>query len=135
MAYLAVIGSHSVNGVAPLHTELLKTDVLRGLYQVYPERFNNKTNGIATRRWVQLANQPLQVMSYTNHTILQEALETWPIDMFKNLLPRIYQIIAEIDRRYREQQTPIFGKALVDQTAPLGNGQVRMAYLAVIGSH
>ena len=59
MAYLAVIGSHSVNGVAPLHTELLKTDVLRGLYQVYPERFNNKTNGIATRRWVQLANQPL----------------------------------------------------------------------------
>lgn len=76
-----------------------------------------------------------QVMSYTNHTILQEALETWPIDMFKNLLPRIYQIIVEIDRRYREQQTPIFGKALVDQTAPLGNGQVRMAYLAVIGSH
>ncbi len=76
-----------------------------------------------------------QVMSYTNHTILQEALETWPIDMFKGLLPRIYQIIVEIDRRYREQQTPIFGKALVDQTAPLGNGQVRMAYLAVIGSH
>lgn len=76
-----------------------------------------------------------QVMSYTNHTILQEALETWPIGMFQGLLPRIYQIIVEIDRRYRAQQTPIFGKALVDLTAPLGNGQVRMAHLAVIGSH
>lgn len=74
-----------------------------------------------------------QVMSYTNHTILQEALETWPIGMFQGLLPRIYQIIVEIDRRYRAQQTPIFGKALVDLTAPLGNGQVRMAHLAVIG--
>lgn len=76
-----------------------------------------------------------QVMSYTNHTILQEALETWPIGMFQGLLPRIYQIIVEIDRRYRAQQTPIFGKALIDLTAPLGNGQVRMAHLAVIGSH
>ncbi|MFB9769117.1 glycogen/starch/alpha-glucan phosphorylase [Lactiplantibacillus modestisalitolerans] len=76
-----------------------------------------------------------QVMSYTNHTILQEALETWPVALFQGLLPRIYQIVAEIDRRYRAQKTPVFGAALVDQTAPLGNGQVRMAYLAVIGSH
>ncbi|MFC6180733.1 glycogen/starch/alpha-glucan phosphorylase [Lactiplantibacillus daowaiensis] len=76
-----------------------------------------------------------QVMSYTNHTILQEALETWPIDMFKGLLPRIYQIVVEIDRRYRAAKTPIFGEDLVNRTAPLGNGQVRMAYLAVIGSH
>lgn len=77
----------------------------------------------------------LQVMSYTNHTILQEALETWPIPMFKGLLPRIYQIVVEIDRRYRQWAQPIFGPDLVAQTAPLGNGQVRMAYLAVIGSH
>ncbi|WP_125565852.1 glycogen/starch/alpha-glucan phosphorylase [Companilactobacillus insicii] len=74
-------------------------------------------------------------MSYTNHTIMQEALETWPIDMFKGMLPRIYQIVEEIDRRYREEKLPIFGENTVDNTAPLGNGQVRMAYLAVIGSH
>ncbi|APX71705.1 glycogen/starch/alpha-glucan phosphorylase [Companilactobacillus allii] len=74
-------------------------------------------------------------MSYTNHTIMQEALESWPIDMFKGLLPRIYQIVEEIDRRYRNEKTPIFGSKVVDNTAPLGNGQVRMAYLAVIGSH
>lgn len=76
-----------------------------------------------------------KVMSYTNHTIMQEALETWPIDMFKGLLPRIYQIVVEIDRRYREAKTPVFGEDLVNRTAPLGNGQVRMAFLAVIGSH
>ncbi|MDQ7936050.1 glycogen/starch/alpha-glucan phosphorylase [Lactiplantibacillus sp. WILCCON 0030] len=76
-----------------------------------------------------------QVMSYTNHTIMQEALETWPIEMFKGLLPRLYQIVAEIDRRYRVAKTPIFGEELVNRTAPLGNGQVRMAFLAVIGSH
>ncbi|WP_125762157.1 glycogen/starch/alpha-glucan phosphorylase [Companilactobacillus hulinensis] len=74
-------------------------------------------------------------MSYTNHTIMQEALEKWPIDMFKGLLPRIYQIVEEIDRRYRVEKTPIFGDNVVDRTAPLGDGQVRMAYLAVIGSH
>ncbi len=83
MAHLAVIGSYSVNGVAPLHTELLKTDVLRGLYQVYPERFNNKTNGIATRRWVQLANQPLSQL------IDQTIGSSWrrQPDLLQTLLP------------------------------------------------
>ena len=51
MAYLAVIGSHSERCRATAYG-ITETDVLRGLYQVYPERFNNKTNGIATRRWV-----------------------------------------------------------------------------------
>lgn len=59
MAHLAIIGSHSTNGVAKLHSELLKSIVLHDFYVIYPERFNNKTNGIAQRRWLQLANQPL----------------------------------------------------------------------------
>ncbi|WP_338232245.1 glycogen/starch/alpha-glucan phosphorylase [Companilactobacillus muriivasis] len=74
-------------------------------------------------------------MSYTNHTIMQEALEKWPIPMFQGLLPRIYQIVEEINRRYRAAKIPVFGEDIVDRTAPLGDGQVRMAYLAVIGSH
>ena len=45
MAHLATVGSHAINGVAALHTELLKKDVLRDLYELYPERFSNKTNG------------------------------------------------------------------------------------------
>ncbi|MFS1087479.1 glycogen/starch/alpha-glucan phosphorylase [Enterococcus casseliflavus] len=59
MAHLAIIGSHSVNGVAKLHSDLLKSVVLHDFYLIYPARFNNKTNGIAQRRWLQLANQPL----------------------------------------------------------------------------
>ena len=59
MANLSIIGSHSTNGVAKLHTELLKDDVLHDFYVMYPERFNNKTNGITNRRWLQIANPEL----------------------------------------------------------------------------
>ena len=56
MANLAIIGSHSVNGVAELHTNIIKNDLFRDFYEIYPERFNNKTNGITQRRWLKLAN-------------------------------------------------------------------------------
>ena len=59
MAHLAIIGSHSINGVAELHTQLLETTVLNDFYNLYPDRFNNKTNGITLRRWLQLANPQL----------------------------------------------------------------------------
>ncbi|MBV9035353.1 MAG: glycogen/starch/alpha-glucan family phosphorylase, partial [Acidobacteriaceae bacterium] len=59
MAHLATVGSHAVNGVAALHTELLKKDVLHDLYQMYPERFSNKTNGVTPRRWLALSNPGL----------------------------------------------------------------------------
>lgn len=59
MAHLGIIGGHSVNGVAKLHTELLKEDTLRDFYAIYPEKFNNKTNGIIQRRWLQIADEPL----------------------------------------------------------------------------
>ena len=59
MAHLAIIGSHSTNGVAKLHSDLLKSVVLHDFYELYPARFNNKTNGIAMRRWTQLANPSL----------------------------------------------------------------------------
>ncbi|MEX2783583.1 glycogen/starch/alpha-glucan phosphorylase [Streptococcus sp. H49] len=55
MANLAIIGGHSVNGVAKLHTELLKEDTLHDFYTLYPDKFNNKTNGIVQRRWTQIA--------------------------------------------------------------------------------
>lgn len=56
MANLSIIGGHSVNGVAKLHTDLLIEDVLKDFYTLYPEKFNNKTNGIIPRRWSQIAN-------------------------------------------------------------------------------
>ncbi len=59
MARLAIYASHSTNGVAKLHTEILKKDALKEWYELYPERFNNKTNGITQRRWLALANMEL----------------------------------------------------------------------------
>jgi len=52
MAHLATVGSHSVNGVAHMHTQLLQRSVLADFHQLFPERFNNKTNGVSPRRWV-----------------------------------------------------------------------------------
>lgn len=59
MARLAIYGTHSTNGVAQIHTEILKNDALHEWYELYPERFNNKTNGITQRRWLALANMEL----------------------------------------------------------------------------
>ncbi len=59
MARLAVFASHSTNGVAGLHTEILKKDVLKEWYEIFPERFQNKTNGITQRRWLSLSNMEL----------------------------------------------------------------------------
>jgi len=59
MAHLAMVGSHSINGVAALHTEILKNQELKDFYDIYPEKFNNKTNGITQRRWLGHANPAL----------------------------------------------------------------------------
>ncbi|MFY9375832.1 MAG: glycogen/starch/alpha-glucan phosphorylase [Kiritimatiellia bacterium] len=59
MAFLAVVGSHSINGVAALHSELLKATLFKDFYELWPERFNNKTNGITPRRWLLKANPGL----------------------------------------------------------------------------
>jgi starch phosphorylase len=59
MAHLAIVGSHSTNGVAALHSELLKQRVVPDFAAMYPERFNNKTNGVTPRRWLMLANPSL----------------------------------------------------------------------------
>ena len=60
MAHLATVGSHAVNGVAALHSELLKASVLKDFYEMWPERFSNKTNGVTPRRFLALANPGLR---------------------------------------------------------------------------
>jgi starch phosphorylase len=59
MAHLACVGSHAINGVAQLHSELLKSDVLKDFYELWPHKFSNKTNGVTPRRWMVLANPKL----------------------------------------------------------------------------
>ena len=74
--------------------------------------------------------------AYTNHTVMQEALECWQEDMFRTLLPRIYQIVKEIDNRYRfETWEKTHDAGLVERTAVVQNGVIRMANLSVIACH
>jgi starch phosphorylase len=83
MAHLAMVGGHAVNGVAALHTAILKTDVFRDFYDMWPEKFSNKTNGITQRRWLKKANPPLSDL------ITAAIGEGWVTDLFqlKRLVP------------------------------------------------
>jgi glycogen phosphorylase len=75
MANLAIVGSHSTNGVAALHSELLRTTTVKDLADVFPDRFSNKTNGVTPRRWLLLANPPL------SHVITEAIGEGWITDL------------------------------------------------------
>jgi len=78
MANLCVIGSHKVNGVAYIHTELLKTTLFKDFYEFFPNKFVNITNGVTTRRWIVCAN-PLLSELYTEYLGTDE----WIMDMHK----------------------------------------------------
>jgi starch phosphorylase len=77
MAHLATLGSHAVNGVAALHTELLKSSVLRDFYELTPEKFSNKTNGVTPRRWMVLSNPRLA------HQLTARLGSSWIYDLEK----------------------------------------------------
>lgn len=79
----------------------------------------------------------INTISYTNHTILPEALEKWPVEMMAEILPRIHMIIEEIDRRFKDRISTRYVRVreLISNTSVIFDGQVWMANLAVIGSH
>src|SRR5712671_5301926 len=83
MANLAIVGSHSTNGVAAIHSGLLRTTTVRDLAEMFPERFNNKTNGVTPRRWLLLANPGL------SRTIADAIGDGWVTDLsqLSNLKP------------------------------------------------
>ena len=75
MANLAIVGSHSTNGVAAIHSQLLRTTTVKDLSEMFPERFNNKTNGVTPRRWLLLANDGLV-------SVIKDAIgESWITDL------------------------------------------------------
>jgi starch phosphorylase len=87
MAHLAIVGSHSINGVSALHTDLIKTSLVPDFHQLWPERFNNKTNGITQRRWLLQANPRLAGLicgaigdAWITDLEQLRALETWALD-------------------------------------------------------
>ena len=89
MAHLAVVGSHSINGVAALHTQILKDSVFHDFYEMYPERFNNKTNGITQRRWLKSANPLLAGL------IDSKIGQGWTTELFE--LKKLHPLVADVD--------------------------------------
>ena len=84
MAHLAIVGGHAVNGVAQLHTEILKNETLKDFYEMYPEKFSNKTNGITPRRWLLHANPELAAW------VTEKIGDGWATDLTKLKKLEIY---------------------------------------------
>jgi starch phosphorylase len=103
MAHLAVVGSHSVNGVAKLHTDLVKSELLRDFHELWPERFNNKTNGVTPRRWILASNPGL------SHLLDERIGKGWVTDLerLRDLEPHVEDAafrarLAEVKRANKE---------------------------------
>nr|UEK51578.1 GlyP-like protein [Parasacculina yatsui] len=96
MAHLAIVGSHAVNGVAAIHSEIIKRDIFRDFYEMTPEKFQNKTNGITPRRWLVLCNPGLA------DVIAQKIGEDWVVHM--DQLTQLKQF-ADDDKFLRQLQT------------------------------
>jgi len=86
--------------------------------------------------WAEAWEVTTKSCAYTNHTIMSEALEKWPIELFQKLLPRIYQIVEEINRRFLVEVNERYpgDQKKIEMMAILYNGQVRMAHLAIVAS-
>jgi glycogen phosphorylase len=95
MAHLAIAGSHSTNGVAAIHSELLRTRVVKDFADLFPERFNNKTNGVTPRRWLLLANPELSQL------ITETIGDGWVVDL------------AELERLVPYADDPAFVRAFL----------------------
>jgi starch phosphorylase len=112
MAHLATVGSHSINGVAKLHSELVKDQLLHDFYELFPERFNNKTNGVTPRRWLLYANPRLSHLiadligaRYAAHDLQQLSRLTKFVDD-SSVLERV----REIKLQNKQQAAPLIDK-------------------------
>ena len=87
--------------------------------------------------WDEAWDVTTKTVAYTNHTIMAEALEKWPIELFSRLLPRIYQIVEEINRRFVLQIQQMYpgNQEKIRKMAIIYDGQVKMAHLAIVGGH
>ncbi len=87
--------------------------------------------------WAEAWSITNRTCAYTNHTIMSEALEKWPIELFSRLLPRIYQIVEEINRRFCAEITDRFGfdNDRIRRMAIVSDGQIKMAWLCIVGSY
>jgi glycogen phosphorylase len=114
MAHLACVGSHTVNGVAALHTELIQKELMRDFYQLWPHKFQNKTNGITPRRWLLMSNPPLA-------NLINEKIGG---DWLKNLdeLRKLEAFADDADFRARWRQIKLDRKTLLAEYLLRNNG-------------
>jgi len=96
MAHLAIIGSHAVNGVAALHSELIKTALVPDFYQLWPEKFTNKTNGVTQRRWLLKANPLLA------HVLTRSIGDGWITDLEQLRRLETYAEDAEFQQEFMQ---------------------------------
>jgi starch phosphorylase len=112
MAHLAIVGSHSVNGVAKIHTEILKQREMRLFYEFYPEKFNNKTNGITHRRWLLKANP--QLSQLISETIGTEWIQR-PAKLQSLLHYKTDAAFQEAFYRVKQERKEILAKRIFEQ--------------------
>ncbi len=132
MAHLAIVGSHSVNGVAALHTEILKNQELRNFHEFYPGKFNNKTNGITHRRWLMAANPPLTALlddtigeAWKKHPLRLAQLKQYASD------PVFTEKLAAVKRENKERLAAYLTRqyGFVPDTASLFDIQVKRLHM------
>jgi starch phosphorylase len=116
MAHLACVGSHSINGVAALHTELLKNDVLKDFYEMWPQKFSNKTNGVTPRRWMVLSNPKLSQL------ITEHIGDGWVKDLSR--LKALEPLAENPEFRARWREIKHFNKQALAARALLRAGTV-----------
>ncbi|MCV9888992.1 glycogen/starch/alpha-glucan phosphorylase [Metabacillus halosaccharovorans] len=112
MAHLAIVGSNSINGVAKIHSDILKNREMKSFYEVYPTKFNNKTNGITHRRWLLKANPELT--SLINDTIGEDWIKQPEklIDLKRHVYhPELKERFAQVKRKRKE----ILAKKIADK--------------------
>ncbi len=116
MAYLAIVGSFSVNGVAALHSELLTKGLFKDFYELWPEKFNNKTNGVTPRRWLAMSNPQLaELLTETIGDGWQadlgrlEKLKPWADNGDKNFMKRWQEIRLHNKRRLADMVLALTG--------------------------
>lgn len=104
MANLAIFATHSTNGVAQIHTDLLKSTVLKEWFEIYPERFNNKTNGITQRRWLALSNMELSgfITDKIGTAWVTDLEKLKELEQFKDK-PEVISQFAQIKRIKKQQ--------------------------------
>lgn len=113
MANLSIIGSASVNGVAALHSEIIKKNLFRDFYELWPKKFNNKTNGITQRRWLLLANPALAKL------ITETIGSGWQKDLFRLQKLKIHAAKKEFQEKWhavKQQNKKTLADFIMDKT-------------------